>query len=182
MTRRSPCRSSGTSPSRARSTRSPRTGVSSHLVLGKLPRLAGADAVVYPEPVRLAAVHAIEADPPGPGDDRTVPWASGPTLPVPGGGLHAGHDAAACSPTWAPTSRSGRAAPSTATRWGRWPAPGPSARRSTRSCLGEPLADAGSRHPELGAALDRWPGDGGPADAGGSAEPSGDAAPGATTT
>ncbi len=28
----------------------PRTGVSSHLVLGKLPRLAGADVVVYPSP------------------------------------------------------------------------------------------------------------------------------------
>lgn len=68
---------------------SPWTGVSSHLVLGKLPRLAGADLVVYPSPygslryarskhLRLAtsmtaSLHGVR-----------------PILPVPGGGLHAG--------------------------------------------------------------------------------------------
>ena len=67
----------------------PRTGISSHLVLGKLPRLAGADLVVYPSPygslvydrskhLRLARTmtapfHGLRA-----------------TVPTPGGGLHAG--------------------------------------------------------------------------------------------
>ena len=62
---------------------SPWTGVSSHLLLGKLPRLAGADLVVYPSPygslsyarskhLRLAtsmtaSLHGLPADPSGAG-------------------------------------------------------------------------------------------------------------------
>lgn len=68
---------------------SPWSGVSSHLVLGKLPRLAGADIIVYPSPygtlnyqrskhLRLAQV-------------MTDPfYAIRRTVPTPGGGLHAG--------------------------------------------------------------------------------------------
>jgi 2,3-diketo-5-methylthiopentyl-1-phosphate enolase len=68
---------------------SPWSGVSSHLVLGKLPRLAGADLVVYPSPygkfpflrskhLRIAQAltgrfHAVK-----------------PAWPMPGGGVHPG--------------------------------------------------------------------------------------------
>jgi 2,3-diketo-5-methylthiopentyl-1-phosphate enolase len=67
----------------------PRTGVSSHLVLGKLPRLAGADLVVYPSPYgslrysRFKHLRLAQA--------MTDPFHGLlPTVPAPGGGLHAG--------------------------------------------------------------------------------------------
>jgi 2,3-diketo-5-methylthiopentyl-1-phosphate enolase len=140
----------------------PRTGVSSHLVLGKLPRLAGADVVVYPSPygtleftrskhLRLAQamtdpLHGIR-----------------PTLPAPGGGLHAGmtrrlfDDLGIDFAVGAGGAVHGH--PMGATAGAR------AIRQAIDAAVGnEPLAVAATRHPELAAALDRWPGDGGPAE------------------
>ncbi len=142
----------------------PRTGVSSHLVLGKLPRLAGADVVVYPSPygtlqfsrskqARLARAltdpfHAIR-----------------PTLPAPGGGLHPGmtrrlfDDLGSDFAIGAGGAVHGHPLGATA---------GARAFRQAIDAVveGRPLADAGRQHPELAAALDRWPGDGAPSQPG----------------
>ncbi len=68
---------------------SPYSGISSHLVLGMLPRLAGADLVVYPGPygsLRFSRSSHIRV-----ATALRVPMhAIRPTLPAPGGGLHAG--------------------------------------------------------------------------------------------
>lgn len=69
---------------------SPTSGMSSHLVLGKLPRLAGADVVVYPCPygkfafmrekhVRIALSLRMRLG------------SLKPTFPMPGGGVHPGN-------------------------------------------------------------------------------------------
>lgn len=68
---------------------SPWSGVSSHLVLGKLPRLAGADIVVYPSPYGkfpfLAAKHLrIAQSLTDRFHDLKAVW------PMPGGGVHPG--------------------------------------------------------------------------------------------
>lgn len=140
----------------------PRTGVSSHLVLGKLPRLAGADVVVYPSPygtlqftrskqARLA--HAM-----------TDPFHGiRPTMPAPGGGLHAGmtrrlfDDLGTDFAIGAGGAVHGHPMGATA---------GALAIRQAIDAVvrGESSADARAGHPELAAALDRWPGDGGPGD------------------
>jgi 2,3-diketo-5-methylthiopentyl-1-phosphate enolase len=68
---------------------SPDSGISSHLVLGKFPRLAGADMVVYPCPyakfrfirekhIRISLFH------------RMPFYHIKPILPMPGGGIHPG--------------------------------------------------------------------------------------------
>ena len=68
---------------------SPRNGVSSHLVLGKLPRLAGADTVVYPSP--YGTLQFSRSEHLRLAQTMTDPfYAIRPTLPTPGGGLHAG--------------------------------------------------------------------------------------------
>jgi 2,3-diketo-5-methylthiopentyl-1-phosphate enolase len=65
------------------------SGISSHLVLGKLPRIAGADVVVYPNPygkfefmrekhLRIALAHRMEL--------QNIK----PVWPMPGGGVHTG--------------------------------------------------------------------------------------------
>jgi 2,3-diketo-5-methylthiopentyl-1-phosphate enolase len=68
---------------------SPHSGVSAHLVLGLLPRLAGADMVVYPGPygsLRFTrASHLRVAD-----ALRSPMQGIRPAVPAPGGGLHAG--------------------------------------------------------------------------------------------
>ena len=65
------------------------SGMSSHLVLGKLPRLAGADMVVYPYPYakflfmrerHLRIAHAL----------TTPCYHLKPIFPIPAGGVHAG--------------------------------------------------------------------------------------------
>jgi len=141
----------------------PRTGVSSHLLLGKLPRLAGADVVVYPSPygtlqftrskhLRLASAmtdpfHGIR-----------------PTLPAPGGGLHAGKihrlfsDLGIDFAVGAGGAVHGHPMGPTA---------GARAIRLAIDAIvrGEPLAAAGAKHPELATALERWPSDGDPAEA-----------------
>jgi 2,3-diketo-5-methylthiopentyl-1-phosphate enolase len=67
----------------------PRTGMSAHLILGMLPRLAGADAIVYPSPMgTLRFEHAehvhVAATMTRPLDGIR------PSLPVVGGGIHPG--------------------------------------------------------------------------------------------
>ncbi len=67
----------------------PWSGVSSHLVLGKLPRLAGADIVVYPSPYGkfplLESKHLRIAQ------ALTDPFHNiKPSWPMPGGGVHPG--------------------------------------------------------------------------------------------
>lgn len=134
---------------------SPRNGVSSHLMLGKLPRLAGADTVVYPSPygtlqfsrsehLRLAAT-------------MTDPfYGIRAMLPTPGGGLHAGMvprlfgdlgpDFAVGAGGAVHGHPMGAAAGARAIR-----------QAIDAAVLGEPLADAAAAHPELGAALATWP-------------------------
>ena len=69
------------------------SGISSHLVLGKLPRIAGADIVVYPNPygkfefmrekhLKIALAHRMAL--------RNIK----PIFPMPGGGVHTGMVAA----------------------------------------------------------------------------------------
>ena len=140
----------------------PRTGVSSHLVLGRLPRLAGADVVVYPSPygtlrfTRSMHIRLAQA--------MTEPFHGiRPILPAPGGGLHAGmtrrlfDDLGTDFAIGAGGAVHGHPMGATA---------GARAFRQAIDAVvrGEPLSDARAAHPELAAALDRWPGDGGPAD------------------
>jgi 2,3-diketo-5-methylthiopentyl-1-phosphate enolase len=134
---------------------SPRTGVSSHLVLGKLPRLAGADLIIYPSPygslqyarskhLRLAQTmtdpfHGIRR-----------------SMPTPGGGLHAGMvplllddlgiDHAFAAGGAVHGHPMGIAAGVRAIR-----------QAIDATLRDEPLAVAATAHPELAAALAKWP-------------------------
>jgi 2,3-diketo-5-methylthiopentyl-1-phosphate enolase len=134
---------------------SPRTGVSSHLVLGKLPRLAGADVIIYPSPygslqfsrskhLRLA-------------QSMTNPfYAIRRTAPAPGGGLHAGmagrlhEDLGIDYAFGAGGAIHGH------------PMGAAAGARAIRQAMeavtrGESLADASAEHPELATALAKWP-------------------------
>ncbi len=141
---------------------SPWSGVSSHLVLGKLPRLAGADIVVYPSPygtfqysrskhLRLAQAMTDQFY----GIRRTVP--------TPGGGLHAGmaprlvEDLGVDFAFGAGGAIHGH--PMGAAAGAR------AIRQSMDAAIrGQPLVEAGATHPELGAALDTWPEGSGPSE------------------
>jgi 2,3-diketo-5-methylthiopentyl-1-phosphate enolase len=140
----------------------PRTGVSSHLVLGKLPRLAGADVVVYPSPygtlqfTRSKQIRLARA--------LTEPFHGiRPTLPAPGGGLHPGmvprlfDDLGSDFAIGAGGAVHGHPMGATA---------GARAFRQAIDAVVEtrPLAEAAGQHLELAAALDRWPGDGAPSE------------------
>ena len=139
----------------------PRTGVSSHLVLGKLPRLAGADVVVYPSPygtlqfTRSKQIRLAQA--------MTDPFHGiRPTLPAPGGGLHAGMTGRLFGDLGIDFAIGAGGAvhghPMGATAGAR------AFRQAIDAVVrGESLTHARAGHPELAAALDRWPGDGGPA-------------------
>ena len=134
---------------------SPVSGVSSHLVLGKLPRLAGADAVVYPSPYGTLQFTRSK-------HLRLAQTMTGPffairrTVPVPGGGLHAGMaprlvedlgiDFAIGAGGAVHGHPMGVAAGARAIR-----------QAIAAAVQGEPLVEAAARHPELAAALDRWP-------------------------
>jgi 2,3-diketo-5-methylthiopentyl-1-phosphate enolase len=134
---------------------SPRNGVGSHLVLGKLPRLAGVDTVVYPSPygtlqfsrsehLRLART-------------MTDPFHEiRPILPAPGGGLHAG-----MAPRLVEDLGIDFALGAGGAVHGH-PMGAAAGARAIRQALdaavrGEPLAEARAAHRELDAALDRWP-------------------------
>jgi 2,3-diketo-5-methylthiopentyl-1-phosphate enolase len=134
---------------------SPRTGVSSHLVLGKLPRLAGADIIVYPSPYGTLSYsrskHLRLAQ------TMTDPfYAIRRTAPAPGGGLHAGMvprlfddlgiDFALGAGGAVHGHRQGAAAGARAIR-----------QALEAAARGESLAEARGANPELAAALDQWP-------------------------
>jgi ribulose 1,5-bisphosphate carboxylase large subunit-like protein len=136
-------------------TAAPRTGVSPHLVLGVLPRLAGADVVVYPSPYgtltfwrddHLRIGYALRAPVAG----------IAPTLPAPGGGLHAGLVPRLVADL-GPDHALGVGGAVHAHPMG--PAAGARAVRQAidASVGGEPLSEAAARHPELAAALQAWP-------------------------
>ena len=134
---------------------SPWSGVSSHLVLGKLPRLAGADIIVYPSPygtlqyarskhLRLAQV-------------MTDPfYAIRRTVPTPGGGLHAGY-----VPRLFADLGNDYALGAGGAIHGH-PMGAAAGARAIRQAMdaashGQALDEAAAAHPELAAALARWP-------------------------
>jgi 2,3-diketo-5-methylthiopentyl-1-phosphate enolase len=136
-------------------TASPWTGVSSHLVLGKLPRLAGADVVVYPSPYGTLAfarsTHLRVAR------SMTDPlYGLRRILPAPGAGLHAGMAprlVADLGIDWALGAGgaihghpNGIAAGARAIRHGL-----------EAAARGVPLVSARTTSPDLDVALDRWP-------------------------
>ncbi|MEA2630856.1 MAG: hypothetical protein QOE66_1075 [Chloroflexota bacterium] len=133
----------------------PWTGVSSHLVLGKLPRLAGADVIVYPS--AYGTLRATRSKHLRLARTMTDPfYAIRRTLPTPGGGLHAGMtprlfedlgiDYALGAGGAVHGHPMGAAAGARAIR-----------RAMDAATRGEPLAAAAATSPELAAALDRWP-------------------------
>jgi 2,3-diketo-5-methylthiopentyl-1-phosphate enolase len=133
----------------------PRTGVSSHLVLGKLPRLAGADIIVYPSPYGTLSYSRSK-------HLRLAQTMTDPfygirrTAPAPGGGLHAGMvprlfddlgiDFALGAGGAVHGHRQGAAAGARAIR-----------QALEAAARGESLAEARAANPELAAALDQWP-------------------------
>ncbi len=133
----------------------PWSGVSSHLILGKLPRLAGADACIYPNPygsllaTRTKHLRIAQA--------MTDPlFAIRRTVPVAGGGVHAGMvplllgdlgvDHAMAAGGAVHGHPMGIAAGTRAIR-----------QAIDAATSGRSLADAASEHAELGAALELWP-------------------------
>jgi len=134
---------------------SPWSGVSSHLVLGKLPRLAGADLVVYPSPygtlqfARSKHLRLAQA--------MTLPFHGiRATVPTPGGGLHPG-----MTPRLFEDLGVDYAFGAGGAIHGH-PMGAAAGARAIRQALdaasaGESLATAAGAHPELAAALDAWP-------------------------
>jgi len=134
---------------------SPWSGVGSHLVLGTLPRLAGADVAVYPShlgTLPFARSEALRVH-----GALTAPWFGlRRTLPLAGGGLHAGLVpglVADLGIDWALAAGGGVHGHPMGTAAGA---------RSIRQAFdaavrGEPLAEAQQRYPELAAALEKWP-------------------------
>jgi 2,3-diketo-5-methylthiopentyl-1-phosphate enolase len=134
---------------------SPRNGLSSHLVLGKLPRLAGADTVVYPSPygtLRFSRAEHLRL-----ARAMTDPFHGiRRMLPTPGGGLHAGMvprlvadlgiDVAIGAGGAVHGHPMGAAAGARAIR-----------QAIDAAVRGQPLADAAAAHPELATALASWP-------------------------
>jgi 2,3-diketo-5-methylthiopentyl-1-phosphate enolase len=136
-------------------TASPWTGLSSHLVLGKLPRLAGADVVVYPSPygtlMFARSTHLRVAR------SMTEPlYGLRPTLPAPGAGLHAGivpRLVADLGIDWALGAGGAiHGHPDGATAGVR-----ALLRALEAAARDEPLSHARIASPELDVALDRWP-------------------------
>ncbi len=155
MTRRSPCRSWATSRSRAPSPRprgraSARTWCSARCPGSPAPTWSSTRARTAPCPSPAPSSSALARTMTDPfyGIRRTLPAA---------GWRAARRDGAA--PGRRPRDRlrgRGRRRRSTVTRWGRPPAPGPSARRSMRSS--RPAAGrCRSAARGAGAALERWP-------------------------
>jgi 2,3-diketo-5-methylthiopentyl-1-phosphate enolase len=135
-------------------TNAPWTGMSSHLVLGKLPRLAGADAIVTPSPVgtlRISGAKHFRLASALTGTFRSIR----PSLPVLGGGVHPGtvarileglgNDVAIAAGGAIHGHPMGTLAGAMAMR-----------QAIDAVVAGESLAAAGARGPELGAALRAW--------------------------
>jgi 2,3-diketo-5-methylthiopentyl-1-phosphate enolase len=130
------------------------TGISSHLVLGKLPRLAGADIVVYPCAYGKFALL--------PEKHRRIALALSsplrgirPAFPMPGGGLYPGNvprllrDLGKDCVLGAGGAIHGHPL---------GPAAGARAMRQAidATLAGRPLPEAANEHPELAAALAAW--------------------------
>jgi len=133
----------------------PWSGVSSHLVLGKLPRLAGVDVVVYPSPYgTLQYTRSKHLRLAGAMTDAF--FGIRPALPTPGGGLHArmvprlvddlGIDHAFGAGGAIHGHPMGPAAGARAIR-----------QAMDAAVVGQALTDAAASHPELAAALETWP-------------------------
>ncbi len=134
---------------------SPDSGISSHLVLGKLPRLAGADLVVYPSPygsLRYARSKHLRL-----ATAMLAPFYSiRPILPTPGGGLHAGMVPALIADLGMDHGFGAGGA-----LHGHPMGPEAGARAICQAINavtgGRSLADASAEHRELAVALERWP-------------------------
>jgi len=134
---------------------SPWSGVSPHVALGTLSRLAGADVAVYPS--HLGTLPFSRADALRVSGALTDPWfGMRRALPLAGGGLHAGmvpRLVADLGIDWALAAGGGVHGHPMGTAAGA---------RSIRQAFdaavrGEPLAEARKAHPELLAALEKWP-------------------------
>jgi 2,3-diketo-5-methylthiopentyl-1-phosphate enolase len=135
--------------------RSAWTGLSPHLALGLLPRLAGADVAVYPSHLGTLPFTREEAV-------QTSKALTDPlhglrrSLPLAGGGLHPGlvrRLVADLGVDWAIAAGGGVHGHPMGTAAGA---------RAMRQAIdaavrGEPLAEARSSHAELAAALETWP-------------------------
>lgn len=133
----------------------PWSGMSPHLVLGTLPRLAGADVAVYPS--HLGTLPFSRADAQRVGSALTDPWfGMRRSLPVAGGGLHAGMvprlvadlgiDVAVAAGGGVHGHPDGTAAGARSIR-----------QAFDAAVRGVSLAEARKEHPELSAALEKWP-------------------------
>ncbi len=133
----------------------PRTGVSSHLVLGKLPRLAGADLVVYPSP--YGSLHYARSKHLRLARSLTAPFHGiRSSVPTPGGGMHAGTAALLVDDLGIDHALAAGGAVH------GHPMGVTAGVRALRQALdavvaGEPLAEAAAAHPELAVALEIWP-------------------------
>ncbi|MEP7159370.1 MAG: RuBisCO large subunit C-terminal-like domain-containing protein [Chloroflexota bacterium] len=134
---------------------SPSSGMSPHLALGTLPRLAGADVAVYPS--HLGTLPFSRDDALRVSAALTGPWfGMRRALPLAGGGLHAGmvpRLVADLGIDWALAAGGGVHGHPMGTAAGA---------RSIRQAFdaavrGEPLAEARKANPELAAALEKWP-------------------------
>jgi 2,3-diketo-5-methylthiopentyl-1-phosphate enolase len=133
----------------------PWSGIAPHLVMGMLPRLAGADVLVYPSPygsLRFERSEHLRL-----ADAMTAPLHGiRPAMPMPGGGLHAGMvplllgELGPDHAFGAGGSIHGHPMGTTA---------GARAIRQAfdAAASGRPLAEAAREHPELAAALEAWP-------------------------
>ena len=134
---------------------SPWSGVAGHLVMGLLPRLAGADVGVYPGhagtlPFALDEARRVS-------DALTGPLHGlRPALPMAGGGLHAGHVPRMVDDLgldWAMA-----AGGSIHGHPGGTAAGARAIRQAINATIDHiPLGEARAEHPELDAALDKWP-------------------------
>jgi 2,3-diketo-5-methylthiopentyl-1-phosphate enolase len=131
------------------------SGVSSHLVLGTLPRLAGADVVVYPSPGGTLPFPHVQAR-------RLTGALTEPlhslkrALPLAGGGMHAGMVPRLVDDLgidWAIGAGGAvHGHPMGIVAGAR------AIRQAIDAALrGEPLGEAAEAHPELAAALHKWP-------------------------
>ena len=133
----------------------PWSGIGSHLALGTLPRLAGADVVIYPS--HLGTLPFSRAEAQRVGTALTDPWFGvRRSLPVAGGGLHAGMvprlvadlgiDVAVAAGGGVHGHPEGTAAGARSIR-----------QAFDAAVSGIPLSEARNEHRELSAALEKWP-------------------------
>ena len=131
------------------------SGMSPHLAMGTLARLAGADVAIYPS--HLGTLPFSRTDAQRVGSALTGPWfGMRRSLPVAGGGLHAGMvprlvadlgiDVAVAAGGGVHGHPGGTAAGARSIR-----------QAFDAAVRGVPLAEARKEHSELSAALEKWP-------------------------